>query len=149
MVPKANGQVRICVDLTKLNVCRKCHQLPAVEQTLAQIAGAQWFSKLDTNSGSWQIPLSRESALLTLFITPVGRYCFNHLPFRITSVPEHVQKRMSTILRDMEGVVCLIDDILVFGKDQQEHDDRLCAVMKRLQEAGLTLNGAKCEFRKS
>ena len=49
----------------------------------------------------------------------------------------------------MEGVVCLIDDILVFGKDQQEHDDRLCAVMKRLQEAGLTLNGAKCEFRKS
>ena len=38
---------------------------------------------------------------------------------------------------------------LVFGKDQQEHDDRLYAVMKRLEEAGLTLNHVKCEFRKS
>ena len=73
VVPKANGQVRICMDLTKLNesVCCECHQLPAVEQTLAQIAGAQCFSKLDTNSGIWQIPLSGESALLTSFITPL------------------------------------------------------------------------------
>jgi len=65
VVPKANGQVRICVDLTKLNenVCRERHQLPAVEQTLAQIAGAQVFTKLDANSGFWQIPLSEESAL--------------------------------------------------------------------------------------
>ena len=74
VVPKANGQVRICVDLTKLNenVCRERHQLPAVEQTLAQIAGAQVFTKLDANSGFWQIPLSEESALLTSFITPYG-----------------------------------------------------------------------------
>ena len=137
------------MDLTKLNesVCCECHQLPAVEQTLAQIAGAQCFSKLDTNSGIWQIPLSGESALLTSFIIPFGHCCFNLLPFGITSAPEHFQKRMSTILRDMEGVVCLIDDILIFGKDQQEHDDHLYAVMKRLQEAGLTLNWAKCEFR--
>ena len=82
VVPKANGQVRICVDLTKLNesVCRKCHQLSAVEQTLAQIAWAQCFSKLDANSGFWQIPLSGELALLTSFITPIGHYCFNRLP---------------------------------------------------------------------
>ena len=98
----ADGQVRICVDLTKLNesVCRKRHQLPAVEQTLAQIAGSQWFSKLDTICGFWQIPLSKEAALLPLFITSFGHYCFNYLPFGITSAPEHFQKRMSTILRD-------------------------------------------------
>ena len=146
VVPKATGQVRICVDLTKLNesVCRKCHQLPAAEQTLAQIAGAQVFSKLDAKSGFWQIPLSEESALLTSFITPYGQYCFNRLPFGITSAPEHFQKRMSAILKGIEGVVCLMDDILVFGKNQQEHDERLYAVLKRLQEAGLTLNGAKC-----
>ena len=78
---RGHGQVRICVDLTKLNesVCRKRHQLPALEQTLAQIAGAQVFSKLDANSGFWQIPLSEESALLTSFITPYGWYCFNRL----------------------------------------------------------------------
>ena len=64
VVPKQNGKVRICVDLTKLNesVRRERHPLPAVEQTLAQLAGAQVFSKLDANSGFWQIPLSAKSS---------------------------------------------------------------------------------------
>ena len=57
VVPKANGKVRICVDLTHLNnsICRERHPLPAVEQTMAQLAGAKIFSKLDANSGFWQI----------------------------------------------------------------------------------------------
>ena len=148
VVPKSGGRVRICVDLTKLNesVYRERHPLPAVEQTLAQIAGARVFSKLDANSGFWQIPLSKESALLTMFITPYGRYCFNRLPFGITSAPEHFQRRMLVVLRNLEGVVCLIDDILVHGKTQQEHDERLYAVLERLAEVGLTLNKEKCAF---
>ena len=117
VVPKQSGEVRICVDLTRLNesVCRELHPLPAVEQILAQLSGAQVFTKLDANSGFWQIPLARESALLTTFITPFGRFCFNRLPFGITSAPEHFQRRMSEILRGLDGVVCLIDDILVYG----------------------------------
>lgn len=101
VVPKSEGRVRICMDLTKLNesMCHEQHQMPAVEQTLAQITGTQIFSKLDANSGFWQIPLSKESSLLTLFITPFGRYCFNHLPFGITSASEHFQRRMSFILQ--------------------------------------------------
>ena len=89
--------------------------LPSVEQTLAQLRGATVFSKLDANSGFWQIELTKESSLLTTFITPFRRYCFNRLPFGITSAPEYFQKRMSEILQGMEGVVCLIDDILVYG----------------------------------
>ena len=117
VVPKLNNRVRICVDLTKLNesVCRERHPLPAVEQTLAQIAGARVFSKLDANSGFWQIPLSADSAPLTTFITPFGRYHFNRLPFGITSAPEHFQRRMQHILGDLRGVVCLMDDVLVHG----------------------------------
>ena len=63
---KANGSVRICVDLDRLNesVCRERHPLPVVEQVLAQLTWAKLFSKLDANSGFWQIPLSPESALL-------------------------------------------------------------------------------------
>ena len=66
----------------KLNesVYRERHQLPAVEQTFAQIAGAQFFAKLDANSGFWQILLSGESAFLTSFITPFGRYCLITFP---------------------------------------------------------------------
>ena len=52
------------------------------------------FSKIDANSGFWQIPLDKKSALLTTFITPFGRYHFNRLSFGITSAPEHFQRRM-------------------------------------------------------
>ena len=77
VVPKTFGIVRICVDLTKLNknVRRQRLMKPSVEQVLAQTKGAQVFSKLDANSGFWQIPLSKQSALLTAIIMPFGWYC--------------------------------------------------------------------------
>jgi len=81
--------------------------------------------------------LIKQSALLTTFITPCGRYCFNHLPFRITSAPEHFQRRMSYVLQGLEGVVCLIDDILVHGKTQEEHDKHLTIVLQKLLQQEL------------
>ena len=149
VVPKANGKVRICVDLTKLNesVCRERHILPSVEQTLAQIGGAKIFSKLDANSGFWQVELTKESAILTIFITPFGRFCFNRLPFGITSAPEHFQRKIGEILSGLKGIVCLLDDVLVYGETPQEHDERLMAALKRISKAGLTLSREKCSFR--
>ena len=148
VVPKKEGALRICVDLKPLNenVLREIHPLPKVDDTLAQLSSAKVFSKLDANSGFWQIPLAKKSRLLTTFITPYGRYCFNKLPFGITSAPEHFQKRMSKILYGLNGVLCLIDDVLIFGKDTKEHDARLLAALKRIQEAGVTLNRSKCSF---
>ena len=60
MVPKPNGKIQICVDLTKLNesVCWERYVFPAVDHVLAQLSGATVFSKLDTNSGFWQIRLA-------------------------------------------------------------------------------------------
>ena len=77
---------------------------------------------------------------------PFGRYCFNKLPFGITSAPEHFQKRISAILEGLEGVLCLMDDVLVFGKTKTEHDKILFAVLQRFQNVGITLNMDKCEF---
>ena len=104
MVPKKAGAIRICVDLKPLNehVLREVHPLPKVDDTLAQMTGAKVFSKLDANSGFWQIPLAKTSRHLT---TPFGRYYFNKLPFGIS---EHFQKRMSNILSGLEGVLCLM-----------------------------------------
>lgn len=87
VVPKRSGEVRICVDLKLLNesVLWQPYTIPQVDETLAQLAGATLFSRLNTNSRIWQIPLSAESRLLTTFTTPYGRYCFNKLPFGITS----------------------------------------------------------------
>ena len=148
VVPKSGDQVRICVDMTKLNenVRRERHILPSVEQTLGLLGGAQYFSKLDANSGFWQIPLDHASSLLTTFITPFGRFRFNRLPFGITSAPEHFQRRMSTIMSGLSGVVCHTDDVLVYGRSREEHDQNLRNALKRIEKAGLTLNKDKCKF---
>lgn len=68
------------------------------------------------------------------------------MPFGITSAPEFFQREMSALLSGLEGVVCHIDDILVYGKNQQEHDECLDAVFKRLADAELTLNLVKYQI---
>ena len=120
-----------------------------MDETLAQLAGAKIFSKLDANSGFWQIPLAKPSRLLTTFITPYGRYCFNKLPFGLSSAREHFQKHMSQILTGLERVLCQTDDILVFGKNQEQHDVRLATALEKIRASGATLNPEKCEFRKT
>ena len=151
VVPKKSGSVRICVDFRALNesVLREVHPLPTVDETLAHLSGASVFSKLDANSGFWQIPLADSTKHLTTFITPYGRYCFNKLPFGISSAPEYFQRCMMEILAGQEGVLCHIDDVIIFGKDKQEHDNRLHAALRKIQAAGVTLNSDKCEFHKS
>ena len=109
---------------------REVYPLPTVDETLAQLTGATVFSKPDANSGFWQISLADSSQLLTTFITPLGCYCFNKLPFGISSAPEFFQKWMDQILDGLDGVLCQMDDVLVFGSNSQEHDFRLHAVLK-------------------
>ena len=151
VVPKDSGAVRICVDLKPLNenVLREVHPMPKVDTTLAQLSGATVFSKLDANSGFWQIPLAKEFRLLTTLISPFGRFCFNKLPFGISSAPEIFQRHMNKVLSGLQGVLCHVDDILVYGKDSTEHESRLQATLKRIQAAGITLNESKCCFYQS
>ena len=65
---------------------------------------------------------------------------FNVLSFGVSSRSEKFQKNMNQILQALEGVECSIDDVLVHGKNQEEYDERLAAVLKRLVEAGVTFN---------
>ena len=71
VVPKQNGNIRICVDLTRLNqnVCRERHS-SSVDSTLDQPSGTTVFTKLDVNSGFWQISLAKESRHSTTFLAP-------------------------------------------------------------------------------
>ena len=104
------------------------------------------FSKLDANSGFHPIKLSPNSQFLTTFISPYGRYYYERLPFGINSAPEHYQKQLQKVVGDLEGVACLMDDIVVYGKTDKEHDMRVEKCMQRLSTAGITLNKAKCKF---
>ena len=123
--------------------------MPHVDDTLVQLSVAKLFSKLDVRSGFWQVPLAKYSRLLTTFITPFGRYCFNKLPFGISSTPKIFQKMLNNVLEGVPGVLCHKDDVLVYRKDSQEHESHLTAVLKTIKAAGITLNPTKCEFSRS
>lgn len=150
VVPKSHEDIRLCVDYTRLNeaVMRENFPLPTTDQLLAQLSGSVMFSKLDCNSGFHQIELEEESQELTTFITPYGRYCYTRLPFGISSGPEIFHRTMTQLLGNVDNVICDMDDILVFGKNKEEHETALNTVLKRINEAGLTLNPKKCQFRK-
>ncbi|UYV66794.1 hypothetical protein LAZ67_4002872 [Cordylochernes scorpioides] len=145
---KPNDDIRLCVDLSRLNehVQREVHPMPVVEHMLGQLGEARFFSKLDANSGFHQIPLSPHCQHLTTFITPFGRYKYCRMPFGISLAPEYFQKVMSIILQGMDGVMCYLDDILIFASDSKTHDRILRLVLRKLKEAKVTLNKAKCVF---
>lgn len=148
IAPKANGKIRMCVDLTNLNkgVRREVYPLPRVSDMLCNLSKGVMFSKLDANSGFWQVKLDPQSKLLTTFVTPWGRFCFKRMPFGISSAPEHYQRAMEKILHGLKGVICLMDDILVFGKNPTQHWQRLGEVLKRIEQSGIKLKKEKCEF---
>ena len=140
---------RICVDLKPLNenVLRETHPMPHVDDALAQLSGAKLFSKLDATQtvGFGRSLLQNPPGLLP----PFKQYWFNKLPFGISSASEIFQKKMNAILEGIPRVLCHLDDILVYGKDKQEHDNRLTMVLKRIKAAGITLNPTKCEFART
>ena len=105
MVPvvKKNGDIRICVDLKRLNkaVQRERYLIPSFEEIVHKLKGSTIFSKLDAQSGFWQIPLDPETAKLTTFISPFGRYFIKRLPFGISSAPEIFMRIVSGILKEL------------------------------------------------
>lgn len=151
VVMKKNNQLRVCLDPRDLNrsIEREDYQLPSREEITAQFAGAKYFSKLDASSGFWQIELDEESSRLCTFITPFGRYRFLRLPFGVCSAPEVFHKIVHNLFAHIPGVNTMMDDIVVWGSTQQEHDTRLKQVLDIAQEANLKLNRDKCEFNVS
>lgn len=151
VVPKKNGAVRICIDLTKLNraVKRERFIIPTLEDMLPKLSGSSVFSTLDAVTGFNQLELNDESSKLTTFISPVGRFRFRRLCFGISSAPEIFQREMSRMLDGLSGVIVLMDDILVHAPSAEEHDRVLSKVLARIKESGLRLNKDKCVFKRS
>lgn len=147
VVRKSNGSLRICLDPADLNraIKREYFPLPTIDQIISKITGACIFSTLDANFGFWQVPLDEESSKLCAFSTPYGRYCFLRLPYGIRSAPEVFHKRFKNIF-DIEGVDLYVDDIIVWGRTQEEHDKRLNKIFEIARENNITFNKEKCRF---
>ena len=147
-VPKPNGDIRVCIDMRQANsaIVRERHPIPTIEETLQELQGATIFSKLDLRSGYHQIELHPTSRPITTFATQKGLYQYTRLMFGVSSAPEIYQHIIQQILQGCPGVRNISDDIIVFGKTKHEHDQNLDEVLRRLQDAGLTLNQDKCIF---
>ena len=145
---KKTGDVRLCVDLRKLNQCveRETFIIPAIEDIISKLSGSVKYSTLDASGAYWQLPLSEESKNLTTFITPQGRYQFNRLPYGITSASEIYQRKMYEILGNLDGVAVYQDDVIIYGKTDEEHDVRLIKVIQVIKESGLKLSKKKSKI---
>ena len=148
VVKKPNGDVRICLDSVKLNksIQREHYPLKTVEKVAASLGDAKIFTTLDVTSGFYQIKLAEKSTWLTTFNTPFGRYKFERLPFGIVSAPDVFQRTMAQMFEDIEGCEVFVDDLLVWGKSEQEHNERLKNVMERAAEIDLKFNKEKCKI---
>ena len=111
--------------------------------------GAHVFSKLDLNKGYHQLQLDPKRRGITTFATYRGLYGYQRLTFGISSAAEIFQYQIQTALAGIPGCRNRCDDILFYGKTQQEHGTALCNVFQKLRDKGLTLNRSKCVFNKS
>ncbi|XP_048255270.1 uncharacterized protein K02A2.6-like [Haliotis rufescens] len=147
IVHKKQGKLRICLDPRNLNLAVQIehYKLPTREEVMSQFAGAKVFSKLDASSGFWQMKLDHASSMLTAFNTPFGRYCYLRLPFGISSAPEVYHRTIHQLFEHIRGVDTSMDDMIIFGKDTREHNERLKAVLQQCRDSGLKLNREKCE----
>ena len=149
IVPKPNGDYRICVDMRRANqaIIRERHPIPTIEDVLKDMNGAGMFSKLDLKWGFHQCKLSEDSRDITTFRTHAGIFRYKRLMFGISSAPEKYQQIICSVIAGCKGAANIADDIIVYGVNKKEHDENLYAVLERIQKSGLTMNPKKCQFR--
>ena len=149
IVPKKNGEIRICIDPKELNkvLVRERLIMPVLEDKLHELGSSKVFSKADLKAGYWHVVLDDESSFLTTFQTIHGRYRWKRLPFGLSVSAEIFQRKLLEVLNGLNGVVCIADDIVIHGKDIAEHDKNLETFLKRCEEVGLKLNKEKLTLR--
>lgn len=149
-VLKRDGSVRVCVDysvsINKQLVVDQ-YPLPTITELFSKLCGGKKFTKLDLSMAYNQFCLDNESQKYTCINTHRGLFAYTRLVFGLTSAPAIFQRAMENLLAGIDGVLVLLDDVLISGGQcQTEHLDRLNQVLQRLQDAGLTLQPEKCDF---
>ena len=150
LIPKPDGTPRFCIDLRALNrvTVRDMYPLPRMDDILSKLGGSSVFSQIDLKCGYWQLPLDQESQPKTAFVTPDGLYECTRLPMGLHNGGASFQRLMDLALGDLKWTACLVylDDLVVMGRNFEEHQRRLMALLTALEKANLTLNPEKCVF---
>lgn len=148
-VPKKSGEIRICgdykvtinpyLDIEKYN-------LPKIEELLAKLDNGAEFSKLDLSQAYQQLEIAEEHRKYTTISTHMGLFSYSRVPYGLSPIPEKFQLIMDQALGGLKGVLVFFDDILVTGKNRDEHMTNLTNVLSKLQELGLKVERSKCKF---
>jgi len=148
-VIKKSGAVRICGDFkVTINPQIRVEQypLPKIEDIFANLAGGRHFSKIDLKQAYLQMTMDEKSQNLLVINTHKGLFQYTRLPFGVASAPALWQRAIEQVLQGLPGVQCLLDDIIVTGRNEQDHLNHLDAVFQRLSDYGLRVNKNKCEL---
>ena len=151
LADKPGGGVRCCTDFRLLNqkTITDAHPLPLLRDFTSKIHGAIRFSKVDLRSAFFNIPIWPAHKHKTLTLSPWGgSYIYNRLPFGLASGPASWQKCLEAVLEGIDDIFIYLDDVLVWGKTKQHHDQVLNQVLERLAKNDMALSIEKCLFGK-
>ena len=149
VVRKADGSVRVCGDYkVSINpyVETERYPMPNPQDLFSTLAGGKVFTPLDMKQAYQQMRVSPDAQACLTINTSKGLFVYTRIPFGITSTPAIWQKAMDEILAGIPGCIYYLDDILVVGSSQEEHDQRLDTVLDRLGKRGVRLQKEKCSF---
>jgi hypothetical protein len=148
-VEKKDKELHLCVDYRPLNAVtiKNKYPLPCIDILFDQLAGAQVFSKIDLRSGYHQIKIRAEDITKTTFTMRYGLYEYLVMSFRLTNASTQFMYLMNSVFMPEldQFIVVSIDDILVYSKSMEEHEEHLRIVLQRLREHHLYVKFSKCE----
>lgn len=151
-VKKKDGSMRLCIDYRALNkmTIKNRYPLPRTDDLLDRLHGAQVFSKLDLRQGYNQIRIHEPDIEKTAFRSRYGHFEYTAMPFGLTNAPATFMTLMNDILRPFldKFVVVYLDDILIYSRDETEHQQHLAMVLQVLRDHQLYAKASKCEFFK-
>ncbi|WVZ76071.1 hypothetical protein U9M48_024073 [Paspalum notatum var. saurae] len=147
---KDQGRKRLCVDYRTLNAVtvKNKYPLPHIDILFDQLARSRVFSKIDLRSGYYQIKIREEDIPKTAFSTRYGLYEYLVMSFGLTNAPAFFMYMMNSVFMNEldKFVVVFIDDILIYSKDEEEHEEHLRIVLTWLREHKLYAKFSKCAF---
>jgi hypothetical protein len=138
------------MDYRSLNevTIKNKYPLPRIDDLFDQLKGACVFLKIDLRSGYHQLKIRASNILKTAFITRYGLYKYMVMSFGLISAPAYFMYLMNKVFMEYldKFMVVFIDDILIFSKNEEEHDKHLHMVLQKLTENQLYAKLNKCEF---
>ena len=148
-VVKDDNTVRICGDFKQtVNPQLHIEQYPMqrIEDMFSTLSGGQKFTKIDLAHAYQQMSLEEESQKYLTINTTKGLFQYQRLAFGVASAPALFQAAMDQILQGIPYVLCYQDDILITGRNDDEHYANLELVLQRLLKFGLCIKLKKCVF---